>query len=84
MPQHKSAEKRIKVFAKRAKRNSHYVSTMRTQLKKVRSAGNKESAQLELKKTIIMLDQLARKGIIHPNNAANHKSRLTKFVASIK
>jgi small subunit ribosomal protein S20 len=84
MPQHKSAEKRIKVFAKKAKRNSHYVSTMRTQIKKVKTAGNKETAQSELKKTIVLLDQLARKGIIHSNNAANHKSRLIKFVASMK
>jgi ribosomal protein S20 len=31
-----------------------------------------------------LLDQLAAKGMIHRNNAANKKSSLTKYVNSLK
>ena len=40
----------------------------------------KEKAVAELKKTVKLLDQLAAKGVIHQNTAANQKSRLTKYV----
>jgi small subunit ribosomal protein S20 len=31
-----------------------------------------------------MLDKIAKKNIIHDNKAANLKSKLTKFVATLK
>lgn len=84
MAQHKSAEKRARVSARRAVRNAQLRTKMRSAIKRVRSAKEKEAAAAELKKTVKLLDQLAAKGVIHKNNAANNKSALTKFVSKMK
>jgi len=84
MAQHKSAEKRARASKRKAARNKHWITRMRTAIKKVRSAGEKDQATAELKKTVKLLDQLAAKGVIHKNNAANNKSRLTKLVNKMK
>jgi len=57
---------------------------MKTAIKRVHAAENKERAQAELRKAITLLDRLAAKGIIHKNNAANRKSKLTRFVNAMK
>ena len=57
---------------------------MKTAIKRVRTSKEKDKAGVELKKVVKLLDQLASKGIIHRNNAANKKSSLTKFVTSLK
>jgi small subunit ribosomal protein S20 len=84
MAQHKSAEKRARVSARRATRNAALKSKMRTAIKRVRSAKEKEKATAELRKIVKLLDQLATKRIIHPNTAANNKSSLTRFVNTLK
>ena len=84
MAQHKSAEKRARISRRRALRNRDWKSKMRTAIKRVRSTTEKEKAAVELRKTVKLLDQLAAKGIIHKNNAANNKSSLTKFVNKMK
>ncbi len=76
MAHHKSAIKRIRQNAKATERNKAYKSEMKTALKKVRAASNKEEAQKLYKETASLLDKLAGKGIIHKNNASNHKSKL--------
>jgi len=57
---------------------------MRNAIKAVRSAAEKVTALAELKKTVKLLDQLAAKGVIHKNKAANNKSSLTKHVNKLK
>lgn len=57
---------------------------MRTAIKRVRSITEKDKALVELRKTAKLLDQLAAKGIIHKNKAANNKSNLTRFVNTLK
>lgn len=84
MAQHKSAEKRARISRRRALRNRDWKSRMRTAIKRVRSTTEKEKAAVELRKTVKLLDQLAAKGIIHKNNAANNKSSLTRFVNKMK
>jgi len=84
MAQHKSAEKRARVSARRATRNAALKSKMRTAIKRVRSAKEKDKAAAELRKTVKLLDQLAAKRVIHANTAANNKSSLTRFVNSMK
>ena len=84
MAQHKSAEKRARVARRRAERNTQWRSRMRSAIKRVRSTTEKEKALLELKKTAKLLDQLAAKGVIHKNKAANNKSALTKLVNKLK
>ncbi len=84
MAQHQSALKRARTSEKRRQRNQHYISMMKTAIKRVRDAENREQAQAQLKEIVGLLDQLAAKGIIHRNNAANKKSRLTRFVNAMK
>lgn len=84
MPQHKSAEKRIRQNARRRERNKANLSRMKTLIKKVRTGGDKEKASAALKAVVKFLDQLAAKGVIHRNKAANQKSHLTKFVQAMK
>jgi len=84
MAQHLSAERQARKALKHRSRNRTYLSKMKSAIKRVRVSKEKEKAAGELKKVVKLLDQLAAKGIIHPNNAANKKSSLTKFVASLK
>ncbi len=84
MAQHLSAERQARRALKHRTRNRAYLSRMKTAMKRVRLAKEKEKATAELKKAIKLLDQLAARGIIHRNNAANQKSRLMKFVTSMK
>ncbi|HHL72152.1 MAG TPA: 30S ribosomal protein S20 [Bacteroidetes bacterium] len=83
MAHHKSAIKRIKKSRMQNMRNRHYRSTMRTYLKKIRQTTNKEEAQALLPMVSGYLDKLAAKGIIHKNNAANKKSKITRYVNSL-
>lgn len=80
MPRHKSAEKRARQSVRRAALNKARLSKMKTLIKKVRTAKNKEEALTALKIVSKYLDQLAAKGTIHKNKAANQKSSLMKFV----
>jgi small subunit ribosomal protein S20 len=84
MAQHKSAAKRARASKRRSTRNTQWKMRMRTAIKRVRSSKEKERAVMELKKTVKLLDQLASRGIIHRNRAANNKSSLTKFVNNLK
>jgi small subunit ribosomal protein S20 len=84
MAQHESAEKRTRQAKRQAARNAQLKSRMRNAIKKVRATTEKEMAVAELKKTVKLLDQLAGKGVIHKNTAANQKSRLTRFVNTLK
>ena len=59
-------------------------SQFRTAIKAVRKlivAGDKAAAQEAFKKAESVIDSMARKGVLHTNAAARHKSRLS---ASIK
>ena len=81
---HKSAQKRARQSVKRTERNKLYKAKIKTAVKKVLSATEKESAGTELKKAVTLLDRFSVKGIIHKNNAANKKSRLVRHVNNIK
>ena len=84
MPQHKSAEKRVRQSARRHARNKADISKMKSVIKKVRSSKEKEKAAAALKIAVKTLDRLSAKGIIHKNKAANQKSSLTKYVNALK
>ena len=84
MATHLSAQRQARKSLKHRERNRAYMSKMRTAIKRVRNAKDKDKGSVELKKAVKMLDQLAAKGMIHRNNAANKKSSLTKFVSSLK
>jgi small subunit ribosomal protein S20 len=77
----KSAIKRIKTSEKRRQRNMAVRSSTRTFVKKARTTITQtpEEAKEDLVAAISALDRAARKGVIHPNNAARRKSRLMKL-----
>ena len=83
MPQHKSAEKRVRQNAKRRARNRYHRSRMRTMIKRLRTTEDKEQATALLNEVKAYLDRLASKGIIHKNKAANYKSDLEKQVNTL-
>lgn len=80
MPQHKSAEKRMRQNEKRRKQNQSHKSRVRTKIKRLEETEEKEAAQELLNDVKGELDRLAAKGIIHKNKAANRKSKLEKHV----
>lgn len=83
MPQHKSAEKRVRQNGRRRERNRIHRSKMRSMIKNLRSSSDATQATTLLNDVKAFLDRLAHKGIIHKNAAANKKSRLEKFVKSL-
>lgn len=83
MPNHKSAEKRVRQNEKRNAINTSNKSRLRTQIKKLRTAlaaGDKGQTQELLNPTISTIDKAVNKGILHKNTAARYKSRLTSHV----
>ena len=83
MPQHKSAIKRLRQDEKRKKHNNTRRSRMRTLIKNVLSATDKETAEKHLKEATSYIDKLTNKGIIHSNNAARKKAKLTRHVNNL-
>jgi small subunit ribosomal protein S20 len=84
MPQHQSAEKRMRQNEKRRKRNQSQKSRVRTKIKRLKSMEEKDAAQELLNDVKGELDRLAAKGVIHKNKAANRKSKLEKHVNSLE
>ena len=80
MPQIKSAKKAMRQARRHTVINRAQRSALRTALKRVRSAPNKQEATQAYAAVVRLLDRAARKGLIHKNNAARNKSRLAKFV----
>lgn len=83
MAQHASALKQARKAKKNRLRNRHYMSKMKTTVKKVLATKEKEKAELMLRQAVKLLDQLAAKGIIHQNKAAHQKSKLMKYVSAL-
>ena len=83
MANHKSAKKRVRQDAKKRIENRYYKKSARTSIKKLRDMTDKAEAEKFLPKVVSMIDKIAKRGTWHKNKAANLKSKLTKFVASI-
>ena len=83
MATHKSALKRHRQSLVRRERNRQVKGGIRKGTKRVYAAveaDDIETAQEWLQITIKRLDKAAEKGVIHKNNAARRKSRLTRLV----
>ena len=82
----KSAKKRARQSVRSRAHNMSMRSMMRTMVKKVGHALDAKDATLALtnfKKAESVLDNYARKGLIHKNKAARHKSRLTAKIKAL-
>ena len=83
MANHKSALKRIRSNFKRRLRNKFQHKTARNAIRRLKESTTKKDANKQFPAVISMVDKLAKKNIIHQNKAANLKSKLAKFVASL-
>ena len=86
MPNHKSAEKRVRQNEKRRAVNRSNRSDLRTQIKKLRTAlaANDAGQSRELlTPTVSLIDKAVNKGVLHKNTAARYKSRLTTHVGKL-
>ena len=75
MPNIASAKKNLRKSRAAAIRNRAQRSELRTAIKKAKAAG----ASVDVRATATrLLDRAARKGLIHKNTAARHKSALSR------
>jgi small subunit ribosomal protein S20 len=70
----------MRTNAKRAVRNRHARSRLRTALKKVHLAETPDAAAAAFREATELLDRAAARRLIHPNKAARHKSRLARQI----
>ena len=82
MPNHKSAEKRVRQSERRRVVNKSNRSRLRSSIRDLRGAldGDAKEVVALLPKTISEIDKAVQKGVLHRNAAARHKSRLTARV----
>ena len=86
MPNIKSSEKRAQIGKIRQARNKADKSEMKTTIKKFEAAvqsGDAEATAVTYKAAIKSVDRAASKGLIHKNNAAHKKSKMTGKVNSL-
>ena len=77
MPNIASAKKNMRKSKAAMARNRAQRSALRTALKKAHAANGGDENLAAVK----LLDRAARKGLIHKNTAARHKSRMAKKAA---
>jgi small subunit ribosomal protein S20 len=80
MPNHKSAEKRMRQNETRRVINRGNRTKVRSYIKKLRTAldtGKPEEINQILPETMSVIDKAIQKGVLHANAAARYKSRLT-------
>jgi small subunit ribosomal protein S20 len=78
--------KRDRQSTDRRGRNRKNLSQLKTRVKKLRTAieaGDAEGANQLLSETVAEIDKAAKKGVVHDNAAARHKSRLTRKVNAL-
>ena len=84
---HISALKRARQNEKRRVRNLHVETTVKSIVKKVRSAVEEkdvEGAQKALAKAIPLIQRAESKGVFHKNTSSRKISHLTRAVNAIK
>ena len=80
MPNIKSSAKRDQLAKARNAKNKAEKSALKTAVKKFDAAvaeGNKDAAASTYKDAVKTVDKAAGKNLIHKNNAANKKSKMT-------
>lgn len=82
----KQAAKRARKSVKQRANNVSMRSEIRTAIKKIHTAigtGDAAAALAAYKAEQSAIDSLARKGVIHKNKAARHKSRLAARIKAL-
>ena len=84
MDRHKQQIKRDRQDLKKRAINSQNKSKMRTLIKSVLTAKSKKSADEHYASAVSFIDKMASKNIIHKNNAARLKSKISNHLNSLK
>lgn len=87
MAHSRTARKRIRQNLKSRARNRWRLSTMREAIKEFNEAlihGTVDTAGDSFKKCVKIIDRTAQKGIIHKNQAARRKSRMSAKLKAMK
>jgi small subunit ribosomal protein S20 len=87
MPSHKSAEKRVRVTAKRTAVNKARRSQIRSAIRSVEealAAGNKKAATEALKAAEPQIMRGVSKGVVHKNTGSRKVSRLAARLKALK
>jgi len=82
----KSARKRARQAVQRRSHNLSLRTAARTAIKNVQKAiqaGDKKAAAAVLVRSQAVIDRVAAKGVLHPNAAARHKSRLAHAIKAM-
>lgn len=86
MPNIKSQKKRVLTNERARQRNVADRSKLRTLRRRFRelvASGDAASAEQAYREVAREYDKAAAKGLLHANNAANHKSKLAKELRSV-
>lgn len=86
MANSKQAKKRARQAENHRQANASMRSMLRTSIKRVLKAlagGQKAEATAAMQSATPIIDSMARKGIIHKNKAARHKSRLNDRIKAL-
>ncbi|HER44107.1 MAG TPA: 30S ribosomal protein S20 [Candidatus Eisenbacteria bacterium] len=78
MPNHKSAEKRMRQNEKRRMTNKKHRSLLRKEIKEFKAIEDSAKASESFSALASRVDKSAKMGIIHHRTAARIKSRLSK------
>jgi len=79
----KSDKKTILTSRKHKVQNTSFKSSLKTAIKAVENAENKEAGMKALVLVYAKLDKACSKNIVHKNYVANQKSRLAKHVNAL-
>ena len=83
MDRHKQQIKRDRQDVKRRASNAQNKSKMRTLMRNVMSHDDAKKATESYASAISFIDKMASKNLIHKNNAARQKSKLTNHLNSL-
>lgn len=87
MPRLKSAIKRVKISERNSLRNISYKTEVKTLIKKVKDLiAKKDTKQaiLATNEAFSLIDKATCKGIIHKNNAARKKAKISKWLKTFE
>lgn len=84
MPIIKSAKKRVAQSRKANERNKHYNTKMRTLVKNVLKASDAAKVEKMLPETFSAIDTALKKNLLHKNNAARQKSKVTRALKQLQ
>lgn len=84
MAHHKSAIKRIRQTQKRRLYNRLNKKLVKQAIRAVREAKTHEEAVTLVNKAYSILDKVAARGVIHKNNASNHKEAVARMMKKLQ